>query len=943
MNKDMQKGYEPKSVENKWYDVWLEKNYFNPDISDSKETFSIVIPPPNVTGQLHMGHALNNTLQDVLTRWKRMKGFKTLWVPGTDHAGIATQNVVEKSLLKENLTKEDLGREKFLERVWVWKEKYGNRIIEQLKKLGCSCDWSRTRFTMDSGLSEAVKEVFVSLYNEGLIYKSNYIINWCPRCKTALSDIEVEYNELDGHFYHIKYYFENSDDYVVIATTRPETMLGDTAVAVHPDDERYKNIKSNYLILPLLNRRIPLIRDNYVDPEFGTGALKITPAHDPNDFLIGKKHNLETVNIFNEDATTNENAGKYSNKDRYEVRKMVIQDLKDSGHLVEIENYRHNVGHCYRCETSIEPYISKQWFVKMKPLAKPAIEAVKNNKTKFHPVNWEKTYFEWMENIRDWCISRQIWWGHQIPAWYCQNDDCNEIIVSTETPDKCPKCNNNNLVQDNDVLDTWFSSALWPFSTLGWKNKTEDLKNFYPTSVLSTAFDIIYFWVARMMIMGIHFMKDIPFNDVYIHALIRTETGAKMSKSSGNVIDPLDIIDKYGCDALRFTLTALAAQGRDIRISENIIEGYRHFMNKIWNSFRYITMNLTDDILNNISNFKLFSKVNNHDNSTKNFNGNTNDNYNANLKPDYKQNQYQNEDLNNIGVTNKNVQANFKLETNLNLAEKWILYNYNELIKNVNASLDSYKFNDASYAIYKFLWHQYCDWYIEITKIDIYGNDKNRITQSYYILFYIFKGVLKLLHPFTPFITEELYQNLPHSFKDAESIVISKYPEIDFDISEKETLEMNAVIDIITGIRNIRQEFNIPPTVKVKYSVYCQNSNSKQVFNNNLTMINSLAKCELNEIIDEDKPYKQSGVYIGTDYTIYVFLKGSIDIDSEILRLEKQLNNFKKELLGLEKRLNNNDFIAKAKKEVIDKTKTRFEELKEIIDKLKIRIERLKD
>ncbi|HOK39921.1 MAG TPA: valine--tRNA ligase [bacterium] len=892
LKREIPKNYEPTKVEKKWYEYWLKKDYFNPDkVNKDGEPFCIVIPPPNVTGQLHMGHALNNTLQDILTRWKRMKGYKTLWLPGTDHAGIATQNVVEKSLLKEGIKREDLGREKFLEKVWEWKEKYGNKIIEQLKQLGASCDWTRTRFTMDKGLSNAVKTVFVKLYNEGLIYRGNYIINWCPRCKTALSDVEIDHKPTQGKLYYIKYYFENSNEYLVIATTRPETMLGDTAVAVHPDDERYKHLENKYLILPLVNRRIPLIKDNYVDPKFGTGALKITPAHDPNDFLIGKKHNLEEINIFNEDATTNENAGeKYKNLDRFVVREIVIKDLEAGNYLLKVENYEHNVGHCYRCNTIIEPYISRQWFVKMKPLAEAAIKAVEEGRTKFHPENWAKTYFEWMRNVRDWCISRQIWWGHQIPAWYCKK--CGYEIVSLETPNICPACQSTELEQDDDVLDTWFSSALWPFSTLGWPDETDDLKTFYPTSVLSTAFDIIYFWVARMMIMGLHFMKDVPFRDVYIHALIRTETGEKMSKSSGNIIDPIDIINKFGCDALRFTLAALAAQGRDIRISENIIEGYKHFINKIWNSFRFIFSNISEEELNQLKNYE--------------------------LKYD-----------------------------DLALAEKWIIYNMNNLIDEVDNALTAYKFNEAAYSIYSFLWHKFCDWFIEISKLNIYSNNNEARQKTLFILIYIFKNVLKFLQPFAPFIAEELYHYLPEKentqrkqiniTKETDSIIIAKWPEKIFEINKDEISDMDFIIQLITGIRNLRQEFNIPPNIETNFSFYSAKEKLKELVKQNLIIIETLSKSKLKELLKSDTKISQAGVFVSEKFTIYLHLKDSINIENERKRLEQNLEKIMKEIEQLEKKLQNKDFINKAKKEVIEKARKKYEELKSA----KIKIEKL--
>ncbi|MBW1834472.1 MAG: valine--tRNA ligase, partial [Deltaproteobacteria bacterium] len=663
----LDKGYEPHEVEKRWYDFWEKEQLFAAKDKSSQKPYSIVIPPPNVTGVLHMGHALNITMQDILCRYRRMHGDNVLWMPGTDHAGIATQNVVEKNLAGEGRDRHQLGREKFIEAVWKWRKEYGSAIINQLKRLGASCDWDRERFTMDEGLSLAVRKVFVQLYNEGLIYRDNYIINWCQRCHTALADLEVEHEEHDGHLYHIKYPSTDGSGVIIVATTRPETMLGDTAIAVNPEDERYRNIGYNEVILPLMNRTIPIIREKYVDTSFGTGALKVTPAHDPNDFEIGRRHNLPSIKVIGDDGLMTSEAGQFKGLDRFECREAVLKALKKEGLLEKIEPHKHKVGHCYRCKTVVEPNLSKQWFVNVKPLAEKAVKAVEDGKTKIIPESWTKNYYNWMNDIRPWCISRQIWWGHQIPVWTCEN--CNEVIVAVDTPETCPKCNGKNLVQESDVLDTWFSSALWPFSTMGWPEETPLLKTFYPTSVLITGFDILFFWIARMMMMGIHFMGDVPFKDVYIHALVRDEEGSKMSKSKGNVIDPLTVIDHYGTDAFRFTLAAFAAQGRDIKMSEKRVEGYRNFVNKLWNASRFSLMHLNkgyDDI-------------------------------------DYNQ---------------------------LSLPDRWILSRLNTVTENVNDTLDNYRFNEAAGAIYKFVWHEFCDWYLEIIKPTLYAKEKQNERQS---------------------------------------------------------------------------------------------------------------------------------------------------------------------------------------------------------------------
>ena len=753
-SKVLDKSYDPHQVEEKWYHYWEERGYFRADENSEQKAYSIVIPPPNVTGVLHIGHALNNTLQDILIRFKRMEGYNVLWMPGTDHAGIATQNVVEKQLLEEGLDRHTLGREKFIDRVWKWKEQSGGTIIEQLKKLGASCDWSRERFTMDEGLSEAVKEVFIRLYQEGLIYRSHYIINWCPRCQTALSDLEVEHQEALGKLYHLKYPFKESDRFVVVATTRPETMLGDTAVAVNPEDERYQGVIGEKVVLPVVNREIPIIADPYVDIEFGTGCLKITPAHDFNDFEIGLKHGLEQIKVIDEAGRMNENAGPYQGKDRFECREEIVEDFERNGILIKIEDYHHVVGHCYRCKTIVEPNLSLQWFVKAKPLAKTSIEAVRSGRTKIIPEVWGKTYFEWMENIRDWCISRQIWWGHRIPAWYC--GQCGEVIVSKQTPTSCSKCSSDRLTPETDVLDTWFSSALWPFSTMGWPKETKELKRFYPTSVLVTGFDILFFWVARMMMMGLKFMGDVPFRDVYIHGLVRDERGEKYSKTRGNVVDPLDLIDRFGADALRFTLAALTMPGSDLKLSESRTEGYRHFANKIWNASRFSLMNL--------------------------------------------------EKFNVDEMTQEVPPKEFSLP------DRWIRGRLNQVIREVRRSLEDYKFNEASHVLYQFIWHEFCDWYLELTKLYLYkegGKKRRKLTQR--TLLEVLDAVLRLLHPFMPFITEEIWQQLPQR-KENESVMIAEFPKPDKRYDDEEVAdEMALIIEVTNALRNLRGEMNHPP------------------------------------------------------------------------------------------------------------------------------------
>ena len=864
--------YSPE-FETKWYEFWEKKGYFKPADNPDRENFSIVIPPPNVTGALHIGHALNGTLQDIVVRYKRMKGYNVLWVPGTDHAGIATQNMVEKDLASKGIKKEELGREKFVKKVWEWKEKYGNRIIQQIKRLGLSCDWSRLRFTMDEQLSRAVRKVFVELYREGLIYKDKYIINWCPRCHTALSDLEVEYKEEEGKLYFIEYPFEEGDGGVLIATTRPETMFGDTAVAVNPKDERYKNIIGKNVILPIKNKPIPVIADEYVDMEFGTGVVKITPAHDPNDFEVGRRHNLDIVVAIDDYGKMTEEALHYKGMDRFECRAKLVKELESKGFMKNIIQHKHAVGHCYRCKTTIEPYVSEQWFVRTKPLAQPAIEAVKDGKTRFIPKSWEKTYFEWMYNIRDWCISRQLWWGHRIPVWRCS--DCGKYTVSLDTPGVCEHCGSKNIKQEEDVLDTWFSSALWPMSTLGWPEDTEDLRRFYPTSLLVTGFDIIFFWVARMMMMGLHFMKDVPFRDVYIHALVRDQYGQKMSKTKGNVIDPLEVVEKYGADSLRFTLAILAAQGRDIKLSEDKIEGYKRFMNKIWNAYRYIYLNTKEESFTE--------------------------------KP-----------------------------KKLSQASLWIKSRLAKTIKKIETSLEQYKFNEAANAIYQFTWHEFCDYYIEMSKVHM---DDEFSYSIKYTLLEVFETILRLLHPFIPFITEELWQKLPN--KNGESIMIAEYPKFrESDILEELELAMETVIDIIRAIRNLRSEYNIPPSKKIDVFIKTENENTQSIIVNFKNYIYALAG--VGNLTIATKPLEKCVIQSTVYGDIYLPVEGNIDVDKEIKRLTKLLKKQEKSIAFLNSKLNNDAFLERAPKELIEEKKTELEEAVKLYNKTKAIIEQLK-
>ena len=863
------KGYSPKEVEERWYKYWEDNGLFRAEDKSDKQSFCIVIPPPNVTGVLHMGHALNNTLQDILCRYKRMKGFNVLWQPGTDHAGIATQNVVEKSLAANGTDRHTVGREKFIGMVWEWREKYGSIIINQLKKLGSSCDWTRERFTMDEGLSRAVKEVFVSLYEKGLIYRGDYIINWCPRCHTALADLEVEHEERDSFLYHIRYPYQNGKGGLIVATTRPETLLGDTAVAVNPDDDRYSGLKGANVLLPVLDRPIPVIHDSYVDKAFGTGALKVTPAHDANDFEIGNRHGLERIKVINEDGRMNEMAGPYRGMDRFECRERIVEDLKTRGLLEKVEPYRNATGHCYRCKTMIEPLLSKQWFVEIAPLAEKAVQAVKSGRTRIIPTTWENVYFDWMNNIKDWCISRQIWWGHRIPAWYC--DDCGEVIVAKDAPKKCG-CGSAKLRQETDVLDTWFSSALWPFSTLGWPDKTAALETFYPTSALITGFDILFFWVARMMMMGLHFMDEVPFRDVYIHALVRDAEGKKMSKSKGNVIDPLEVIEQSGTDAFRFTLAAFAAQGRDIKLSEDRIEGYRHFVNKIWNSSRFVLMNLNED-------------------------------KDSAVKP-----------------------------ADRSLPDRWILTRLGKVSDEIGEALDDYRFNDAAGLCYQFVWHEFCDWYIEMAKEWLYGEDESLKKSVQTTLKEVLMGVLRLLHPFMPFVTEDIWQRTPGV---SGSIMKAAFPRSsDFISDEKALGEMELVMGIISGVRNIRGEMNIHPSKKVDMLMEIPDEKDVVIIKSNISHISNLIKAGSIDIESHVvKPEASATTVLGHNQ-IHVLLKGIIDFEEEKKRIMKEIAKIRKDMETDVKKLSSSAFLENAPEDIVEKVKEKVKSMNVKLEKL---------
>jgi valyl-tRNA synthetase len=879
----MEKQYNPAVVEEKWYYVWLSKKYFKANENSDKPKYSIVIPPPNVTGMLHMGHALNNTIQDILIRFKRMQGYEVIWMPGTDHAGIATQNVVEKKLAKENKTRYDLGREEFIKQVWKWKEEYHSIITNQLKKLGTSCDWDRERFTMDEGLSYAVRKVFVQLYKEGLIYRGKYIINWCPRCRTALSDEEAEHKEVNGKLYYFRYPYKDGNGYVTVATTRPETMLGDTAVAVNPSDERYKDLIGKILVLPLVNREIPVIADNFVDKEFGTGAVKVTPAHDPNDFLMGQRHNMTPIVVMDEEGKmTGPIPQKYIGKDRFICRKEIVSDIESLGLLEKIQDHVHSVGHCYRCHTVVEPYYSNQWFVKMKPLAEEALKYAYEDKIRFFPSRWKKTYIDWLENIRDWCISRQIWWGHRIPVWYC--NDCKNIMVEEEAPKICSKCNSKNITQDEDVLDTWFSSWLWPFSTMGWPQKTKLLEKFYPTDVLVTAPEILFFWVARMIMAGLHFTGKLPFTDVFLNATVRDKTGRKMSKSLGNAIDPLEIISKYGADALRFSLIMITSQGADIFLSKDTFEIGRNFANKIWNASRFL--------LENIQNSYYFDQIPSKDE----------------LLP----------------------------------FDKWILSRLNCTVKDVVSALDNYRLNEAAHKIYDFMWHDFCDWYIEAIKADLYKiQDEKRISNVINICSYVLCSTLKMLHPFMPFITEEIYSALKEKINfykifDSETIVKSLFPKQESEyIDNKLEEDISLLIDIITAIRTIRSENNVPPDKKGKVIIIPKDRETQNILIPFIKDINLF--CKLNETIINNDAKKPSfcGQAIVKENQIYLELEGLIDKNIERERLTKEIQKLQKLAESTKAKIENPAFFEKAPKEVVEKEKEKYNGIINNLEKLK--------
>ena len=871
------KAYEPAEVEEQWYRFWEEQGLFRAEETSDAPAYSIVIPPPNVTGDLHMGHALNNTLQDILCRYRRMRGDNVLWMPGTDHAGIATQNVVERQLAEEGLDRHEIGREKFIERVWEWRELYGGKIINQLKRLGASCDWSRERFTMDEGLSKAVRLVFVSLYHEGLIYRGQRIINWCPRCITALANLEVEAEERPGRLYHIRYPSPDGSGGLVVVTTRPETMLGDTGVAVHPEDERYREFVGKTLILPLLNRELPVVADEYVEMDFGSGTLKVTPAHDPYDFEIGQRHGLPPLRVMDDQGVMNEEAGPYKGLDRDDCREKIVADLKEGGFLLKIEDYQHRVGHCYRCKTIIEPTLSEQWFVAVKQMAEVSMAAVREGKTRIIPEMWEKNYFDWLENIEDWCISRQIWWGHRIPAWYCE--DCDEVIVAMEEPQQCSRCNSDNLVQESDVLDTWFSSALWPFSTMGWPDKTPELEKFYPTSALVTGFDILFFWVARMMMMGLHFMKDVPFRDVYIHALVRDAEGMKMSKSKGNVIDPLVIMDRYGTDAFRFTLAAFAAQGRDIRLSEERIEGYRHFVNKIWNASRFTLMNV------------------------------------------------------------EGVKAAGVLPKPRRLADRWMLSRLQEIFRKVSEALDSYYFNEAASVAYQFTWHEFCDWYLEMIKPVLYGDNQEEREETQQFLLYGLSSILRLLHPFMPYVTEELWNHLPNT---EGSIMVADFPKWDDSLVDLQAeKQMAVVMDVTTAIRNIRGEMNIAPAAQVDAVVFGPD-NLTGVVEMHGNYIGDLARLSNLEMHRDGKRPRVAASAVVRELELFVPLEGVLDFEEESHRLQKEISKLEPELARSRKKLANKEFLNRAPEDVVTKERDKFERLGDKLNKLQRQFERLR-
>ena len=870
--KELPKIYEPQQVEGRIYQMWMDHDCFKAEPDPDKKPFSIVMPPPNVTGQLHMGHAMDSTLQDILTRFKRMQGYSALWLPGTDHAGIATQIKVEEELrTKEGLTRYDLGREKFLQRVWQWKEKYGNRIVEQQKKMGASCDWSRSRFTMDEGCSKAVRETFCELYDKGLIYKGSRIINWCPHCLTALSDAEVEYVDKPGHLWYIRYPLSDGSGDIVVATTRPETMMGDTGVAVNPEDEKFKHLIGKTCILPIMNREIPIVGDEYCEIGFGTGAVKMTPAHDPNDFEVGLRHNLEVIRVIADDGTINENGGKYNGMDRYECRKAIVKDLEEQGYLIKTEPYSHNVGTCYRCHNDVEPLISAQWFVKMEPLAKEAIRVVNDGTIKFVPERFTKTYINWMENVHDWCISRQLWWGHQIPAWYC--DECGHINVKREDPTECEKCGCKHLTREEDVLDTWFSSALWPFSTMGWPDKdAADLNYWYPTSVMVTGYDIIFFWVARMIFSGMEQMKKEPFKTVFIHGLVRDDKGRKMSKSLGNGIDPLEMAEKYGADALRFNLITGNSPGNDTRFYVEKCEAMRNFANKIWNASRFVMMNLTIDRV--------------------------------------------------------------ELPEQLELEDKWVLSKLNTLVKEVTDNMDAFEIGVASAKVYDFIWDTYCDWFIELCKARLTGEDERSKVNAQNVLCYVLIETLKLLHPFMPFITEEIYQALPHTAEDkGEFIMLQKWPEYRNELSfPQEEEAMGLIIDAITAIRARRNEMNVAPSKKVHYTIATAHADT---FARGIPFFKRLASASDVTVANANIPTPDGSIEVVTHAArVLMPLAELVDFEKELARIAKEKANAEKQLAGIENKLSNQGFIAKAPEAVVNGAREDAAKLRALIEKL---------
>lgn len=880
METNLSKTYDPKEFESRLYEKWMKEGYFSSTPNKEKEPFTIMMPPPNITGQLHMGHALDHTLQDVLIRWKRMDGYETLWLPGTDHASIATEvKVVQRIKEQEGKTKYELGRDEFMKRAWAWKEEFGGKIENQLKKLGDSCDWDKQRFTMDQGCNDAVKEFFIKLYEEGHIYRGNRIINWCPDCKTTLSDAEVEHEDQPGNFYHIKYFIKDSDRYLEVATTRPETMLGDSGIAVHPEDERYADLVGKTAILPLVGRELPIVADDYVDMEFGTGVVKMTPAHDPNDFEVGLRHDLEQINVMNEDGTMNEKAGKYAGMDRYECRKAIVEDLKEEGYLIKIKEHDHAVGTCYRCHTVIEPRLSEQWFVKMDELAKPAIEILKNRELQFVPDKFDKTYLQWLENIRDWCISRQLWWGHQIPAYYCE--ECGEVVVARETPEKCPKCGCTSFKQDEDVLDTWFSSALWPFSTLGWPNNTEELNYYYPTNVLVTGYDIIFFWVVRMAFAAMFCMNEKPFSHVLIHGLVRDSQGRKMSKSLGNGIDPLEIIDQYGADALRFTLITGNSPGNDMRFYMERVEFARNFANKLWNASRFVFMNYDEELMN--------------------------------------------------GVTREDVKAN------LTLADKWIISRANNIVKEVSANMDKFELGMALQKAYDFTWSEYCDWYIEMVKPRLYGEDVEAKKAALYTLTYVLEKVLKLLHPFIPFITEEIYNHLPTV--DG-MIIVSQWPEFsEEDNMAKEEAMMDIMMEGIRNIRNVRAEMNVPPSKKAKV-IAVPTEERKEAIEAGKNYFVTLASASEVEIKDNEEGIPEDAVSVVIDgVKIFIPLDELVDFEKELERLNKEKAKLESEIKRVNGKLSNQGFLAKAPQKLVDEEKAKKEKFEEMMKSVEERLE----